>query len=454
MDYSNDDITQPVSESYLHLSQDPIDDITDTSVKINESFEETKLINLAKKIDKLIDSNRDRTPRNYNAANIDGFDDDDDDDDDSVALVDLDEDEMIQKPFISSQSTPIPERYPSNRKRASENKITYKQLSNLIQPLINEEFKGIESSIKELLREKSKKFHQSDNKLSTIGEVVKDSSSDNCSDFDDDRKIADNNGNNNGNNDNQVDNVSPVTTPPSSQDNIKSNNLDFDSNYITKNDIQGNNNEIELLKEQIEHLKFTSNEMFKENTKLRLKLEQSSKSNTSQELNQLKLLNNQLTIKLNESKSYNKELRNEIDYLKHNDNVNELISEINRLNKEIGNQNEQFNVNSLDKEFRLFYDKLNLYKIDQMTKFEMSNLIKNLLLTLLIDFNDLPTKVIKLSKFLKLSSQFMDNQHQLLYINHEIKPSFYLKNNGKNDLDDFSSCLNGMYEIIKHSLNN
>lgn len=180
-------------------------------------------------------------------------------------------------------------------------------------------------------------------------------------------------------------------------------------------------------------------------------------------IDELTNVNNQLNLQLANSKSHTNELSNEIRYLKNKlaiqnntDNfqlkVSELESHIKSLQGQIGNTNNLITQDSILSDYKQFYTKLQLNQVDRLTKIEMSNLIKNLMLSLLItDFEHLPMVSSKIGKFFKIISLFMDQLHSMVYDDSStaIRPSHYLKNH-EYGMTELQSCLDGMLETLLH----
>ena len=180
-------------------------------------------------------------------------------------------------------------------------------------------------------------------------------------------------------------------------------------------------------------------------------------------VDELTNVNNQLNLQLANSKSHTNELSNEIRYLKNKltiqnntDNfqlkISELESHIKSLQGQIGNTNSLITQDSILSDYKQFYTKLQLNQVDKLTKIEMSNLIKNLMLSLLItDFEHLPMVSSKIGKFFKIISLFMDQLHSMVYDDSStaIRPSHYLKNH-EYGMTELQSCLDGMLETLLH----
>lgn len=140
------------------------------------------------------------------------------------------------------------------------------------------------------------------------------------------------------------------------------------------------------------------------------------------------------------------------------DLINEKDLEIQNLNlitdalrAKVGDELMQLSEKSVDSKFTQYYRKLQLIKIDSLSKTEVSNLLKNLLLSLLIsDYDSLPSNAVKYGKFLRIAINFLDSLHEKLYDNKDsIKPSFYLKDDSAGNIEDLSLCLNGMLHEIR-----
>lgn len=175
----------------------------------------------------------------------------------------------------------------------------------------------------------------------------------------------------------------------------------------------------------------------------------------------LRLNNDQANINLSNARAHISELNNEINYLRNNNNGSkenttshnkntELVNEIKALRSQIGDFSCAISRDSLSDDFKNYYEKLQLSRVDSLTKVELSNLVKNIMLSLLIsDFEHLPSISVKVGKFFKLIASFMDQLHSIVYDDSStsVKPSHYLKSY-EFGTDELASCLNGMLEIL------
>lgn len=461
----DDDITQPISESYLQLSQD-VDEISDSSVRVN-TFDNSQLMHLVKQIDDRqteTDSDNDDTGSNGNdngANDAPGINNDDNNDNDKMhkhddELLNDDTELMVQdellKPMISSQSTPIIQR----NKNYS---ISINELNTLLKPLLNKEFKGLKELIIQVMNSES-------GLLNPIRESNRSSDLDN-NDNDNESDTTDTDTNK------VVDDDSPTTTPPNSQEEIKDSFASYSNTTPrlprqTESSSSSSSGEIASLRSQLKQLQLENQ---------RLRAESANSQSTNERINQLETVNRQLTFKLNDSKTYNKELINEIDYLnkqsqRAHDNkatassssfhqqtqtssdihskTNELLQKIDRLNVQIGDSNNLCTADNIDPKFVNDYKRLKLHKIDNLTKVEMSNLIKNILLTMLLSYDELPDNLINFVQFFKQLNQFAITAHNILYPNDSNQIPGYYKHLNQQNLDNLSTCLRDMCDVIKH----
>lgn len=151
-------------------------------------------------------------------------------------------------------------------------------------------------------------------------------------------------------------------------------------------------------------------------------------------------------------KKDNEELSNENAYL--NNQIKQLTKqqeyerekanlEIEKLTKKIGNPTQMINESNLEPKFNHYYKKLQLYKLDHLSNVELSNIIKNIMLSLLItDFNNLPLMMSKLGKYVQITNNFIDQLHHRVY-NNNTNPSMYLRQM-ELDLKDLQLCLNDL----------
>lgn len=457
---TTEDFTEPITESFLHLSQD-VDDVSDSSLRLN-TFDSSQLMDLVKKFDNQViesdseddhisDSGSPNPKKNKKinekvvidqTKNVKDKFDFEINDDTEIDLID-------EKPFLTSHSTPLSKNF--------KPKIRVDDLASLIQPLLKEEFKDFKESIKNVIKDGiSSETHQI-NEKNHYETHINNQEHNEQKPFENksEENLFDHGEFQNFQKDIHSDykgETSNSTPPISSQTNVKpiyANNprahVSIPTPVSSLNSRAGSSNdeEIRFLEQEIKNLNET-------NSKLRLEV----LNFRNNEVSELRTLNNQLTQKLDESKKYNQELKNEMDYLNKNAGKTnqELIDSFEDLKKkyakEIGDKSKMIDLSSLDGNFKKFYTKLNLSEIDQLSKVEMSNLIKNILLTLLLDFKRLPDNLQALTKFLKISNQFIDNVHDVLYDN-DFKPSFYINNDDSNDIVNYQKCLNDMVKLIK-----
>lgn len=254
--------------------------------------------------------------------------------------------------------------------------------------------------------------------------------------------------------------------------NIKENQIDdkstsifFDYSNFSNTSPNQNNNQIKIINDLKNKNVQLSSELlrYKNNHKELMNEFNWLKKNKSQELD---LLNQKAILKL--KSEFEKSLENkktENEKLKKKIKITDLKilslnSEIFRLKKEIGDTSQMISEKKMDKKFISYYSKLGLNKVDSLNKVELSNLIKNLMLSLLIsDFDNLPNNAIKIGKFLKLSIQFIDKLFDIICVidkkklSYFLKPSHYLDskmNHLESNLLKLKDCLNTMTEIVMH----
>lgn len=104
---------------------------------------------------------------------------------------------------------------------------------------------------------------------------------------------------------------------------------------------------------------------------------------------------------------------------------------------------------SLPEEFRPYYLRLQLAKVDTMTSSAKSNLIKNIMLSLLVsDFDHLPSAVPQVGSYLRITSKFLDDIHKHIYPDNNNGPLRYLRDYALNTSDGLQECLDGMFNRI------
>lgn len=145
-------------------------------------------------------------------------------------------------------------------------------------------------------------------------------------------------------------------------------------------------------------------------------------------------------------KQDNQKLFNELIYYKQDNKFKQ--ERIEELNKQIGDEYKLIGAGSLNPQYLKYYNRLQLEKIDALTKTEMNNIIKNIMLSLLIiKFDNLKSGIIKTGKYLQLTMDFLDKVHDKLYDNLKFKPSMYLKDEAR-DVGNLKVCLDDMLKVI------
>lgn len=110
---------------------------------------------------------------------------------------------------------------------------------------------------------------------------------------------------------------------------------------------------------------------------------------------------------------------------------------------------EQLTEENIAEEFRPFYRRLQLQKIDTLSDVEKGNVIKNVMLSLLVtDFDHLPSMAPKVGAYLRLTARFLDELHERLYEHSEMRPLLYLRDYGMDPADGLEECLAGMLSKI------
>lgn len=95
--------------------------------------------------------------------------------------------------------------------------------------------------------------------------------------------------------------------------------------------------------------------------------------------------------------------------------------------------------------FRRHYSRFKLDQVDGLTKNQMSRLIKQFMLLILItDLDHLPMVSSKIGRYLHITSRFLDSLHDSLYDKTPTKPSSYLYNHNFDTVDDLERCLDQM----------
>lgn len=134
--------------------------------------------------------------------------------------------------------------------------------------------------------------------------------------------------------------------------------------------------------------------------------------------------------------------------------INDLTLQLNHLNMQIGDTHALITKKNIPMKFHEYYDRFALDKVDTLSKTEMSNLIKNIMLSLLItDFNHLPEVSSKVGKFIRFLCLFMDRMHSNFFddAHYTTRPSTYLRDYRYN-IDDLGSCLDILYNKVEKYL--
>lgn len=124
-----------------------------------------------------------------------------------------------------------------------------------------------------------------------------------------------------------------------------------------------------------------------------------------------------------------------------------------QLHEENSTQTERteraLDASSIPEEFRPYYHRLQLDKVETLTSEEKSNLIKRIMLSLLVsDYDHLSSVMPQVGSYLRLTSKFLDNLHLKLYYNNEIGPLRYLQDYNLHTDDGLEECLDGMFNML------
>lgn len=148
-----------------------------------------------------------------------------------------------------------------------------------------------------------------------------------------------------------------------------------------------------------------------------------------------------LEAQLEQSKSAYAGLLNEVQYLR---------GKVNNSTRDTPRSAEDITAESLPREFRPFYLRLQLDQIDKMSDREKTNMLKNLLLSLLVtDVEHVPIMAPKVGAFLRMSSAFLDKLHEKTYGDasadkYGMRPLRYLQDYSFSISDGLQECLDGM----------
>lgn len=471
---SLDELTQPISESFLHLSQDDTVDLASLS-DITNTFSNDLLVYLrmARSLDHKSRKNT-KTPVLSAPASKD-----------KVMPFDV-LGGFGNLPHLSlNHSTPLIPRTQSKKhdrlsdideSAASNPKRPAADVYREIHPFLLQTLQQFKESIESMLAEKQ--LRNNDQFITPIRSHSLNNSSD------DDKLSL------HGEKSDKVEKAirvplldeSPVTTPPHSRDCEDTKETlhgpNYDDSYIPKTKqtvpLSEHNRIMEELQRQIDELRLAAIEKEIESSK-KARLPQQGPilvdlpseelqipekhahfaEETIKDLNRtIKGLKNRLAA----TDSNNSELQNEIHYLKHQvpsqaqNSSSELQAKIDALEAENrhlraknGDDAMLMGPATVPERFREYYGRLKLEKIDGMDRVALANTIKNMLLSFLVtDVESLPTSSVKIGRYLKLTGKFIDRVHEILY-DSEVQPSTYLTNGHFGpEMAELAACLDGM----------
>lgn len=117
--------------------------------------------------------------------------------------------------------------------------------------------------------------------------------------------------------------------------------------------------------------------------------------------------------------------------------------------KQPHNIEEPLTEDNVPEEFRPFYHRLQLDKINSLSDVEKGNIIKNVMLSLLVtDFDHLPSMAPKVGAFLRITARFLDELHARFYECGDMRPLLYLRDYSMDPSDGLEQCLAGMLSKI------
>lgn len=484
---SLDELTQPISESFLHLSRDDTVDLASLS-DITNTFSNDLLVYLrmARSLDHKGQKTPHKTPLLSTASkgkstpfDVQG----------AIGML----------PHLSlNQSTPLIPRTQSkktdrlsdiNESAGSDQQHQAAELYREIHPLLLQTLQQFKESIESMLAQKQ--LRANDQCITPIRSHSLNNSSD------DDKLSLQGERSEKAAKTTRVSllDESPVTTPPHSRDcdDAKSTlpvltddytheEFDCDDSYIPKTKqsipLSEHNRTIEELQRQIDELKLAVRENERQESK---KSHQPQQGPISVDIPSEDLLMPEkhahfaeetirglnTTIKglkhnLEAAELNNSELQNEVLYLKHQvpsksqDSSSQLQARVDALEAENrhlraknGDESNLMEANTVPARFREYYHRLKLDKIDTMDRVALANTIKNMLLSFLVtDVDSLPTASAKIGRYLKLTGKFIDRVHEHLY-ESEVQPSTYLTNADFGpELAELTACLDGMVARI------
>lgn len=137
-----------------------------------------------------------------------------------------------------------------------------------------------------------------------------------------------------------------------------------------------------------------------------------------------------------------------------NDNDDDLRLLIKEFEIQIGNKNDLITKDTVLSVFKNHYIKYKLDEVDNLSKVELINLVKNIMLSLLCgELSELPLSINKIANIMKLATKFMDDIHGCIYQdNNGNRPSTYVKApHNEEDIHRLHSCVSTMVAKIKEN---
>ncbi|KAF3985329.1 hypothetical protein FT663_05110 [Candidozyma haemuli var. vulneris] len=233
---------------------------------------------------------------------------------------------------------------------------------------------------------------------------------------------------------------SPVTTPPLSRE-----NKDFGSEDTIDPEHSDTDagDEVEPDSDVCKYLGNVPQVELADLTADEIQMDGEKKPDQAKEVAELKM-------QLEQAKQQNREMANEISYLR-----DKLAKDV-RFEKTSPPPSAgsiPINGENVEACFRPYYSKLQLDKVDGLSDVEKSNMIKNLMLSLLVsDFDHMRTMAPRVGDYLRITSRFLDKLHARFYECEGYSPSKYLRDYSVESMEDFQECLDGMMELIQRDV--
>lgn len=104
-------------------------------------------------------------------------------------------------------------------------------------------------------------------------------------------------------------------------------------------------------------------------------------------------------------------------------------------------------INTIDPSYKHYFTKLNLDKIDNLSKTKLSNTLKNMLLKLMINYDELQIQTDRSVKMTKLVLSFIDDLHREIYPESPCPLIYFDENQTDSDIN-LALCLDELTRVL------